>query len=204
MKKLLFVALSLALVAVVALGAFSALAGRNGATGANANVTTNVNWTVRDAQGLVKAQGASHNYTARNLINAGRTRLSAATNVQAADIFANISLCSTGADTDGVAGDPITVAAANDFVANTACVLSANLAANPQLADIANVAESGNYTATKLFTAAGAVTIRELELSKNLAAGAAPATADIGAVHNVTIDLASGDTLQITWTVDID
>ena len=67
-----------------------------------------------------------------------------------------------------------------------------------------NLAESGNYTVTTTFTAAGASTINELELSKNLVLSTAPAVGDIGAVQAVTLVLAGGDTLLITWTIDID
>lgn len=163
-----------------------------GAKSEDSFVTANVSWVVTDASGNIKSQGSGHNFTSSNLVNDARTRLSTATNVVAADIYSNISLCSTAS----------TGVTANGNAPTAACTLSSNAGTNPVLSTVTNTTQ-GVYTAATTFTASGVSTINEIEISKTLAAATAPTTATIGAVKLVTIVLASGDTLAVTWTISI-
>ena len=79
--------------------------------------------------------------------------------------------------------------------------LSANLDANP--ADGTNAAgATGIYTVTKTFTASGASTIAELNLTRGAAVNGTLETT-VGAWQAVTITLANTDTLQVTWTITV-
>ena len=165
-----------------------------GAKGEDSFVTANVSWIVTDASGNIKSQGSGHNFTTANLVNDARTRLSTATTVDAAALYSNIALCSTASTGTSTTTNGGTVLAA--------CTLSSNAGTNPVLSTVTNTTQ-GVYTAVTTFTAAGEVTINQIELSKALVTSTAPATTAIGAVKAVTIVLASGDTLAITWTISI-
>ncbi len=163
-------------------------------TGANATIKTNIEWKLFDPQGVLKSQGVGHNFTTANLINDARSRLSTATTTDASLIYSNIALCSTASGGTAATTDGGTV--------TSTCTLSTNEAINPALATVTNTTQ-GVYTAVKTFTATGASTINQISLSKNLVSTTTPATTDMGALKAVTIVLASGDTLQVTWTVTV-
>lgn len=151
----------------------------------NPRVVGIITYTVWDASGAVKTHQVIHNTTLALLLNDARDRIAVdGTTINNDALFDNIQLCS-------------------DNGSGAACTLSTNLDANP--ADGTNTAlgESGNYQTVKTFTASGASTIEEMQLTRGTATNGVMETTR-GAWQNVSITLASSDTLQVTWTVDID
>jgi len=149
-----------------------------------------IEWTQRDASGNVLAQQTIHNTTTTLLKNHIRTLLGTAGGpagvTSDADLYDNIQLL-TANDT-------------NREVTPANADLSANLDANP--ADGTNADGTvGRYTTVVTFTASGASTIEELQLTKGAATSGTAET--IGAHQDVSITLANTDTLQVTWTVTI-
>jgi hypothetical protein len=151
-----------------------------------------VEYTVRDAQGDIRFQSARHNTKLTAFLNDARDRLGGAdgslTGLGNTDLYDNIQACS--ADASG-----------------GACTLSSNLTANPAdgtQSTLAGDGDGGNYQTVVTFTASGgSSTIEELQLTKGAATNGVADTGR-GAWQNVSITLASGDTLQVTWTIDID
>ena len=144
-----------------------------------------IEYTVRDASGAIKERVTINNNTTPVLLNAARDRLGVAVAGLTADNrFDNIQ--AANADLAGAS------AAAN---------LSANLDANPNGTNAGAAGADGVYTATQTFTATGASTIEELQLtSGNATSGTSEAA---GAFQDVNITLADTDTLTVTWTVTI-
>lgn len=150
-------------------------------------IVGSIEYTVRDANGVVKEHKAIHNTILSGLLNDARARLGIdGTTIGNSDLYNNIQ--AVGSDLSGTTP--------------TNLQLSSNLDANPASGTAATATESGNYTVTKTFTASGASTIEELQLTKGAAANGTAETP--GAWQNVSITLASGDTLAVTWTIDID
>jgi hypothetical protein len=146
-----------------------------------------IEYTVRDASGNIKMSRLIHNTTMAALLNDARARLGVDGTTLASnnsDLYDNIQACS--AATSGAS-----------------CTLSSALDANPADGTNTSETESGNYKVVKTFTASGASTIAELQLTRG-AATSGTAETNIGAFQGVSITLANGDTLQITWTIDID
>lgn len=179
---------------LVALMAFWALWawGVGGGAGASdiGRVSGVIEWTQRDASGNVLSHQTIHNTTTTLLKNHIRTLLGTAGGP-------------AGVTTDADLYDNIQLLTANDVnreVTPIAGDLSANLTANP--ADGTNAdGATGVYTTVVTFTATGASTIEELQLTKGAATSGTPET--IGAYQDVSITLASTDTLEVTWTVTI-
>lgn len=181
-------ALLTVVIALSALVAWMALRDKSAASiSESAGITGNISYILKDASGNVKEQNSIHNTTLAALKNDARARLGVDgtfTGLTNADLYDNIQ---------AVASDLSGATPTNPQ-------LTTNLDANP--ADSTNTAGgAGVYTAVKTFTASGAATIEELQLTKGAAAnGTAEAP---GAWQNTSITLASGDTLQITWTITI-
>lgn len=191
--KVGFIALSLVLVAVVALVGFSL--GRGGPTGAvqdTAGIRGQVEWSVYDAAGNLKQSYVNHNAVVTLGLNDARTRLGDATalTLGAATAYDDIALLST--NSSGAAGTIVPTVRLD--------------VGNPVSSAYTALAESGNYSVTKTFvvTAGIDVTVEELQLAKNTTAGTAPTATEIGAWQNVTITLAGTDSIAVTWTIDID
>lgn len=146
-----------------------------------------IEFTVFDSNGNLKEHRIIHNATLTGFKNAARERLGidgSLTGTSNTDLYDNIQLCS-----NDVSGDSST------------CTLSANLDANP--ADGTNTSgATGVYSTVKTFTASGASTIEEMQLTRGAATNSTKDT-NVGAWQNVSITLANTDTLQVTWTVTI-
>lgn len=189
MTKRLKASLPLILIGITALGAFTlwSVLGNSevDALGESASIKGEIAYVVRDPAGAVKEQRSIHNTTLAALKNDARARLGVdASGLGVNDLYDNIQ--AVGSDISGATPtDP---------------QLTANLDANP--ADGTSTAGgSGVYTTVKTFTASGTATIEELQLTKGAAVnGTAEAP---GAWQNTSITLASGDTLQVTWTITI-
>lgn len=150
-----------------------------------------IEYTVRDASGNVKAHKLARNTTTDTLKNAARARLGVdGTTLAAAnaDLFDNIQACSANA-TGG----------ACTLVTHTLLQVSG---ANANPADGTNTAGgTGVYTTVVAWTATGALTIEELQLTSGAVTSGTAQTA--GAFQDVSITLANTDTLTVTWTITI-
>ena len=189
------VTIGLPVLLTLALAAFLALWlwGSGGSTGLTdtGKTTGTVEYWLTGADGVLKEHGILTNATTSNLLADAEDRLSAAGTTAATDIYTNISLCTTNPNSG----------AANGFTPTVTCTLSTVVGTNPVLGTI--TAGAATYDVDTTFTATGATTILELQLSKNLVASTAPANTDLGAARDVSITLASADTLAITWTITI-
>ena len=186
------VLLALAAAAFLAMWAWSPAGGGGLTESGRTNV--NVEYTVRDAFGVIKAHGLLHNATTDNLLDDAADRLSTTGITTAtANIYSNITLCSTNPNA--------TLNNSDGFTPAGICTLTSNVGTNPVVSSV--TPGTASYTAVTTFTASGAATIAELQLSKNLSASTAPANVDLGASQDVSITPASSDTLEITSTVTI-
>ncbi len=151
-----------------------------------------IEYTVRDVSGNLKESKLIHNATLDLLLNDARTRLGDATalTLGAGTAYDDIALLSTNAS--GAEGTLIATARFD--------------VGNPQSGTYTALGESGNYSVAQTFVVqSGAdITVEEVQLAKGTTAGTAPTTSKIGAWQNVGITLSAGDSLTITWTVDID
>lgn len=149
-----------------------------------------IEWTHRDAVGNIIKSVVINNTTVDLIKNDARARLGVAGTTEPAtdnDLYDNISLCS--ADVSGVQCTLSTVANITE--------------SNPQTGT-GTAGATGVYSVQVTFTATGAVTAEELQLSKGAVTDGTPATtAQIGAWQNVSLTLANGDTLTITWTITV-
>ena len=167
-----------------------------------------VEYTVRDSNGVVKAHNSSSNTVTDTFLNDAASRLSDDQTVASTDVYENIQLCDVNNTT--------TVCVTADLIADikTAVGGSAN---NPAGADDttltspSTVADSvGSYDVQDTFVCdttgspgAACTKILKLELTRGPAtAGSGDGT--LGAYQAVDVTLADGDSLQVTWTVDID
>ena len=151
-----------------------------------ARISGLIEYSVRDASGAVKEQRVIHNTTADAFKNAARARLGVAGTTLGAsnvDMYSSIRAC-------------------NNAASSTLCT-STNLTSNVNNPiDAAGAAGgTGVYTATGTFTATGAAgPILTLQLTDR---NATDGSRSVGAHQTVNITLASGDTLQVTWTITI-
>ncbi len=174
-------------VAMLGFWGFTTRSASPSGTEESARIIGLIEFTILDANGNLKEHRIIHNTTLAGFKNSARDRLGvdgSLTSVSNTDLYDNIQLCS-----NDVSGDAST------------CTLSANLDANP--ADGANTSGgTGVYSTVKTFTASGASTIEEMQLTRGSAVNATKDT-NVGAWQNVSITLANTDTLQVTWTVTI-
>ena len=182
--------LAIALVMVLALWTW----GSGGGTGftEKGKITGIIEYTVTGPDGVIKEHRLFPNTTTTNLLDGARARLGIdGTTVANTDLFNNIELCEA----------PTAVAA-------TACTTvssNANTTEDNPLEGNGVAGTTGIYTVTLTWNAIGAVTIEGFHLCKAAAvAGTACAVGDIGAFQDTgTIVLATGDSIQVQWTVTI-
>ena len=179
---------AVAALAVMAFLLMQGTAGSGGGIGESFGIKGIVSYEVRGADGVLKAFRTHPNATLDLFLNNTRDRLGKAGEPAAVtgddNLVDNIQACS---------GD----------VSGAACTLAANLTANPIDGTNATLAETGNYETVATFTANGASTIEELQLSSGAVVNATAQTTR-NAWQNVSITLAATDTLTVTWTIDID
>lgn len=182
---------------ILALGAIFfafmlSLGGGGSAAGVNDNGTIrgSIEWTQRDSMGNVIETVSIKNTTLDLIKNDARARLGVDGTTAPTgndDLYDNISLCSNDAS-----GAQCTLATVANITET-----------NPQDGTGAT-GGTGVFTVAVTFTATGAVTAEELQLSKGSVSDGTPATtSQIGAWQNVSITLGNGDTLTITWTVTV-
>jgi len=174
-------------------------------------ITGSIEYTVRDAGGNVKEQGATHNtVNDPEAINEVFNRITGAASGGAYDGIAALSVPFNGSGSDdpsdGVAAASITLNLDGDSGSSGV----QNPADGAVATDFGN--ESGNGTVVVTFTAlADSVEIKQVVLTKaaedktDVGGAADIADADIFAyldVADVTLNIS--DTVQYTWTVDVD
>ena len=173
-----------------------------GGTGESLGIKGYVEFIVYDADGNVKERSGRLNATLDGFLNDASSRLAAATTTAEAHIYENIQLC-TG-DTSGASCSIVDLdedSNPTDFGPNPADT-------TPTLnVDAGGGDTVGTYEAQNLFTCTATgdgacTTIQEIQLAKGAAVDGTPDTA--GAWQDVNTTLNDGDTIQITWTVDID
>ncbi len=165
----------------------------NGAAGVDPRISANVEYTVVDALGNVKAHEFFHNATSDHILDDANDAISDSSfTVGSATVFTGIAICSDEPN-DG---------AANGFAPATCTLITAVTENNPVTAGAVNLGEQ-TYNVVQTFTATGAITIEELQLVKNPVDTTVPVVGNIGAVRDVAVTLANTDTIQITWTVTI-
>ena len=183
---------ALLILAVAALMAFFAFGSATGSEFADGGrIKGVVEWVQRDATDVVLNQSLSGNTTMDLIKDDARARLGVSGTTAPTsdtDLYDNITLCGTD-DSGGLCS---TISDVSNITEN-----------NPQSGTGATGA-TGVYTVALTFTASGAVTIEELQLSKGAVVdGTPPSTANIGAFQNVSVTLANGDTLTVTWTITV-
>lgn len=176
----------------------------------SARISGIVEYTVRDAQGNVKAHSVWHNTVLASALETTMRRLIDNTVGVTADTdtFRRIAALNNNEADDAIVGGilstSVTLLLDGDGVAGG----NQNPAAGTY-ADVGTTTD-GQGRVQLTFTAAGAATIERLLLTKagvdDTAVGGAVAIAeaDIVAWQDVSIVLANADTLQITWTVNLD
>ncbi len=147
-----------------------------------------VEWTHMDASGAVLGHSLFDNTTMPLIKDDARTRLGTNATLADADLYNEIALCSN--DVSGLVCTLSDVNFIDEF--------------NPQEGTVVAGAATGVYTVAATFAASGAVLIEELQLVKgNNADNQAPTNLEIGAWQNVSVTLATGDTLTVTWTITV-
>jgi len=166
-----------------------------------------VEYAIRDASGRVKEHRVLHNAVLGEALETAMKRLiDPSTGVTAdTDTFRRIGALNTNTDdpVDGVLAASVTTLLDGD----TGAAGDQN-PANAAFADVGTTTD-GQGRVQLTFTATGNASIRRIVLTKapvdNTADGAAAITsANILAHQAVTIDLANGDTVQFTWTINLD
>ena len=180
--------IALAVALVVATVAALSLRASSGELGANAWIKANLEYTVRDASGAIKDYKFIHNTTLAALKDAARDRLGVVdlSALTTAHLYDNIQ---------ALLSDKSGIPTANGD-------LSINLTSLNPVDGVNTAGGTGIYTVTNTFTASGASTIEELNLTRGAGTnGTFEST--VGAWQNVSITLASGDTLAVTWTITV-
>lgn len=181
-----------ALMAMLAVWSFGSASGAAGVE--TPFITSNVEYTVSDALGRVKAHEFFHNATSTNLLEDAENRISATATIGADDVYTGISICSN---------NPNNGAANGSTPSSTLCTLITDVSeANPKTAATVN-AGTKTYNIVQTFTATAGITILELQLVKSPTDTTQPIVGEIGAYRDVSVTLANTDTIQITWTVTI-
>ena len=161
-----------------------------GSNSENLAIVGQIAYIVRDSSGNIKENIVIPNTTVALFKNDARARLGVAGTTAPTsddDLYDNISLC--GADASGGLCGTFT---------------AANVTENNPQDGTGSTGGEGVYSVVVTFNATGAVTIEELQLSKgSVTNGTAPSTSQIGAYQNVSITLANGDSIQITWTITV-
>ena len=161
-------------------------------TGVRLGISGKIEYVVRDASGNIKQQMIIHNTSTSTILDAARDRLGGADGTLSGlsddtGLFDNVQLVNT--DLSGSAPSQAQLSEPD------------NLNENNPLDGTQSDGATGVYQTVAAFTASGAVVIEELQLTSGAGADDTPETP--GAFQNVSITLASGDSLTITWTVTI-
>ena len=196
------VLLAIALAVVVAMWLLGG-SGAGGGLAEEAGITGVIEYSVHDSSGKLLQHRVINNTTTSGLLNAASGRLSVAQTVTTAqDVYEDLQLCNVNNT-----GDVCTTA---QLIANIKSAVG-GAANNPAgtgdvvVSGPAGVADGvGSYQVVDTFFCGGTCAqILKLELTAGAgAAGTADST--LGAYQAVSVTLASGDSLQVTWTVDID
>ena len=194
--------LAIALAVVLALWALG-WGGGGGAMTEEASITGVIEYYVRDSNNAVTEHMVIHNTTLDGFVNAAANRLSVAQTVAATDVYENLQLCDVN-NTGDVCTTSQLIASIKDAAGGAANNPAG--AADTDVSGPGGVADGvGSYQVQDTFFCGSGdcAKILKLELTAgNGAAGTADAT--LGAFQAVDVTLASGDSIQITWTVDID
>ena len=169
-------------------------------TGEKLGIRGFVEYVVYDADGNVKFESGRLNTTLDGFIDDAASLLSVAgTTTGAATLYDNIQLCS-----DNGSGLACTIVDLDE---------DSGAENNPAAATISSSVDAGGgdtvgtYEGVKTFTCIATgdnacTTIEEIQLAKGTISDGVASTQ--GAYQNVSTTLNDGDTIQITWTVDID
>ena len=153
-------------------------------------------YVIRDADGNIKEDVIIHNTTMPSLLNAAATRLVLGTTTAANTMFDDIQLCSDNGS--GLACTVIDITQEGGSYPNPATTT----ATGPAGVDDG----IGTFQAQNTFTCtqdAGCTAIEEIQLAAGDGVSGV-AGSPVGAWQNVSMTLNDNDTVQITWTVDID
>ena len=166
-----------------------------------------VEYTVRDAEGNVKEHGVIHNTINGEGLNEIYNRITSAASGGAFDAIVALSVdVITDDPSDGVAGTSIT----DDLDGDSGIAGDQNQADGTVTTDFGT--ETGNGTVAVTFTAQlNAVSVKQVVLTKaavdDTSQGPNPTVvdADILAYQDVPdVTLNTNDTVQYTWTLDVD
>ena len=166
-----------------------------------------VEYTVRDANGKVKAHGVIHNTINGEALNEIFNRITSVASGGAYDAIVALSVdAATDDPSDGVTGSSI----ADDLDGDTGVAGNQNPADGTVTTDFGT--ETGNGTVAVTFTAVvNGVSVKQVVLTKaavdDTGQGQNPAIvdADILAFQDVPdVTLNTNDTVQYTWTMDVD
>ena len=193
--------LAIALAVVLALWALGG-SGGGGALAEEAGVTGIIEYSVLDSGGVVKAHEVIHNTTVSGFLNAAASRLSVAGTVAATGVYENLQLCNIN-NTGDVCTSGQLIANIKDAAGGAANNPAG--AADTTVTGPSGVADGvGSYQVQDTFFCGGTCAkILKLELTAG-AATVGSADGVLGAYQAVDVTLSSGDSLQLTWTVDID
>ena len=199
------VALAIALLVLLAMWAWGGFGGGS-SLAERTSLTGTLEYTVRDTDGIVKLHKVIPNTTTTGGLNAAASRLSVAQTVAATDVFENLQLC----DVNNTADVCTTAQLVGDIkVAVAGAANNPAGAADTAVTGPGGVADGvGSYQVQDTFfcdTAGGGscTKILKLELTAgNGTAGTADST--LAAFQAVDVTLADEDSIQVTWTIDID
>ena len=224
MRRILVLALAASVVAVLALVAVQSLgpggettqtavqlgdeAATSGGDASEVGIKGIIEWTVWDASGKVKTSGVIHNAVNDEAKNETFNRIAASATGGAYDGIAALQVAvGTDDPANGTDADSLT----DNIDGNVGeCTSYENPADGTVATDFGT--ETGNGTVTVTFTACNdSVDVMQIVLTKaaefNNAAGGGVAIADddiFAYVDVPDIVLNTGDTVQYTWTVDVD
>lgn len=178
------------------------VASEAGGTGAPVGIKGIIGYTVRDANGNVKDSGVIHNTVNAEALNEVFNRITESATGGAYDAIA--ALDTTEDPSDGVDSTSITTSLDGD----TGTTGDQNPADGSVSTDFGS--ETGNGTVVVTFTAGDSVTVAQIVLTKAAEDDTSDGTvaivdSDIFAYVDVPdVSLAASDTVQYTWTVDVD
>lgn len=182
-----------------------------GGTGVPVGIKGIIEYTVRDASGNVKTEGVIHNTVNTQAINEVLYRMLDIATTQGSGDYDGIAALSVAVGTDDPS-DGVLAASITDTLdgSGSDCTTSHN--PNDGTFTDGTGSESGNGTIAVTFTAcANGLTVAQIVLTNaapdnnNTTGGSAIADAAIFAYVDVPdVNLNSGDTVQYTWTVDVD
>ena len=204
-RKLIILSGMLTMLGVLGLAMFMVMPKQSSGdtTGLSAKFTHNIEYTVRDANGVIKDHQVYKNATSENLLGDAIRRLSRS-GINTDDVYTGIALCETN-DANAGAQNGFEPSGLGDSCEVSEDMVGANPATDSLDVDSQTVSSGSNdsnpsYVVSNLFEADSSTTIEEIQLVKGLSVD----SADVGAARDVLIGLDSFDKLEITWTVSIE